>query len=61
MLDIDHFKKVNDTYGHAAGDCVLKNVAGVIQREVREYDIASRYGGEEFCILLPDTNLEEAE
>lgn len=61
MLDIDHFKKVNDTYGHAAGDCVLKNTAAVISREVREYDIASRYGGEEFCILLPDTNIEEAE
>ena len=61
MLDIDHFKKVNDTYGHAAGDFVLKNVANVISREVREYDIASRYGGEEFCILLPDTNIEEAE
>ena len=52
---------MNDTYGHAAGDFVLKNVANVISREVREYDIASRYGGEEFCILLPDTNIEEAE
>ncbi len=61
MLDIDHFKKVNDTYGHAAGDCVLKNVANVIANELREYDIASRYGGEEFCILLPDTKIEEAE
>ena len=61
MLDIDHFKKVNDTYGHAAGDCVLKNVANVIANELREYDIASRYGGEEFCILLPDTKIDEAE
>lgn len=61
MLDIDYFKKVNDTYGHAAGDCVLKNVSGVIKHELREYDIASRYGGEEFCILLPDTTINEAE
>lgn len=61
MTDIDYFKKVNDTYGHAAGDCVLKNVAKIITAELREYDIASRYGGEEFCILLPYTNLNEAE
>ena len=60
MLDIDYFKKVNDTYGHSAGDCVLKNVANVIKQELREYDIASRYGGEEFCILLPYTTLNEA-
>ena len=60
MLDIDYFKKVNDTWGHAAGDCVLKNVAKVVIQELREYDIASRYGGEEFCILLPDTKIHEA-
>lgn len=60
MLDIDYFKKVNDTWGHSAGDCVLKSVAKIITQELREYDIASRYGGEEFCILLPDTKLREA-
>ena len=60
MLDIDYFKKVNDTWGHSAGDCILKNVAKIITQELREYDIASRYGGEEFCILLPNTKIREA-
>ena len=60
MSDIDFFKKVNDTYGHAVGDCVLKSVAKTIKKELRESDIASRYGGEEFIFLLPQTNIEEA-
>ena len=60
MIDVDYFKKVNDTYGHAAGDCVLKNVSEIIKNEIREYDIACRYGGEEFYIILPQTNLKEA-
>ena len=60
MMDIDFFKKVNDTYGHVAGDYVLKTVSSVIKREIRESDIASRYGGEEFAILLPFTQIEEA-
>lgn len=60
MLDVDYFKKVNDTYGHAAGDCVLKKVADIIKSEIREYDIACRYGGEEFFIILPQTNIKEA-
>lgn len=60
MLDVDYFKKVNDTYGHTAGDCVLKNVSKLITTALREYDIASRYGGEEFFIILPQTNIEEA-
>ncbi len=60
MLDVDFFKKVNDTYGHAVGDCVLKNVAKIIKKEIREYDIASRYGGEEFSILTPHTTIDEA-
>lgn len=60
MADVDYFKKVNDTYGHAAGDCVLKKIAEVILHEIREYDIACRYGGEEFFIILPQTKLKEA-
>ena len=60
MSDIDFFKKVNDTYGHAVGDCVLKTIAKTIKKELREEDIASRYGGEEFIFLLPHTKLEEA-
>ena len=60
MTDIDFFKSVNDTYGHAAGDMVLKTVSKVIKTQLRDYDIAGRYGGEEFVILLPYTKLEEA-
>ena len=60
MIDIDFFKKVNDTYGHAAGDEVLRSVASIIKQALRESDIPSRYGGEEFAILLPFTHLEEA-
>jgi diguanylate cyclase (GGDEF)-like protein len=60
MTDIDFFKGVNDTYGHAVGDLVLKTIAKVIRGQLREYDIAGRYGGEEFSILLPFTKIEEA-
>lgn len=60
MLDVDHFKKVNDTYGHAVGDTVLKAVARIIKKEIREYDIPARYGGEEFVVILPHTNIKEA-
>lgn len=60
MTDIDFFKSVNDTYGHAVGDLVLKTIAKVIRGQLREYDIAGRYGGEEFSILLPFTKIEEA-
>ena len=60
MTDIDFFKKVNDTYGHAVGDLVLKSVSKVMRSQLREYDIAGRYGGEEFVILLPFTKIEEA-
>lgn len=60
MLDIDHFKKFNDTYGHQAGDFVLQKVAGMIADSVRANDIGARYGGEEFAIILPETNLEGA-
>ena len=60
MTDVDHFKSVNDTYGHLAGDCVLKQVAQLIKNELREYDTACRYGGEEFIIILPFTAMKEA-
>jgi len=60
MTDIDFFKSVNDNYGHAAGDLVLKTIAKIIRGQLREYDIAGRYGGEEFSILLPFTKIEEA-
>ena len=61
MTDIDYFKNVNDTYGHAAGDLVLKTVSNVIKHQLRDYDIAGRYGGEEFAIILPFTKIEEAQ
>lgn len=60
MLDIDHFKKVNDTYGHQAGDYVLRQLADVISQLIRNEDIFARYGGEEFVILLRDTDEEKA-
>lgn len=60
MMDVDHFKKLNDTYGHPFGDEVLKQVAKVVQRAVRKVDLAARYGGEEFVVLLEDANEEGA-
>jgi diguanylate cyclase (GGDEF)-like protein/PAS domain S-box-containing protein len=60
MLDIDHFKKVNDTYGHGVGDEVIKNVANILQAGMREKEYVGRYGGEEFCVLLPNTEMETA-
>jgi two-component system, cell cycle response regulator len=60
MIDIDFFKKVNDTHGHSCGDAVLKQVARVIQASVRGNDLAARYGGEEFCLLLADADEERA-
>ena len=61
MCDIDHFKLVNDRYGHASGDEVLKTIAGLMQRNFREHDLVGRYGGEEFCIILPAIDLNMAE
>ncbi|AGH47039.1 sensor domain-containing diguanylate cyclase [Paraglaciecola psychrophila] len=61
MLDIDNFKKVNDTYGHPAGDEVIKTLAGIIKKATRETDLAGRYGGEEFAVILPDTPVANVE
>ncbi len=58
--DIDNFKKINDTYGHKCGDIVLKRISAIMQFVLRKYDIAARWGGEEFLILLPKTRLKEA-
>jgi len=60
MTDIDHFKRVNDQYGHQVGDEVLTKVADLLQEQLRTYDMAARYGGEEFCLVLPETDLEAA-
>ncbi|SEN67915.1 diguanylate cyclase [Palleronia pelagia] len=60
VLDVDLFKAVNDTHGHAAGDQVLRQIARRLQENVREGDLLARYGGEEFLVALPDCNLEEA-
>ena len=60
MLDVDHFKKINDNYGHAVGDEVLKLVANNLKRTLRQEDCLSRFGGEEFVAILPETDIEEA-
>lgn len=60
MLDIDHFKKVNDTYGHQSGDVVIQEVANRLRQSLRLTDLSARYGGEEFVVILPSTDLELA-
>jgi len=60
LIDIDHFKTINDTYGHIIGDNVLKQLSGVLSAGLRETDLAGRYGGDEFCVILPDTTLAQA-
>ena len=59
MLDLDHFKAVNDAYGHEVGNIVLSHISNLISQSVRRLDIPCRYGGEEFTIILPDTTLEQ--
>jgi diguanylate cyclase len=60
MCDIDHFKRVNDTFGHAAGDAVIQHVAAAVKKNLRSTDVAGRYGGEEFAVLLLDTTVDQA-
>jgi len=60
MLDLDHFKRYNDTWGHAGGDAALRATGGLLRTQLRPSDQVARYGGEEFCLLLPDTGLDHA-
>ena len=60
LFDIDHFKQINDTWGHPAGDFILKHLAQLIENEARGYDVFARYGGEEFAFLLRGSPLEAA-
>ena len=61
MMDLDHFKQFNDTFGHPAGDALLRRLGEVLQAQVRGSDIASRYGGEEFTLVLPDASLKDGQ
>ncbi|HKQ30899.1 MAG TPA: GGDEF domain-containing protein, partial [Burkholderiales bacterium] len=61
LLDLDHFKGINDTYGHSAGDAVLRALATTFRREIRDIDLVARVGGEEFMFLFPDTDPELAQ
>jgi len=61
MIDLDHFKRINDTYGHQGGDQVLSTIGHLLAESIRPYDIAARYGGEEFSLLLPETEHQVAE
>ena len=60
LLDLDFFKQINDTYGHPAGDATLKQTARLLKKSIRKYDLACRYGGEEFAVIMPNTGLTDA-
>jgi len=60
MVDIDHFKKINDTYGHFCGDAILREISKLFKKRVRNIDTVSRFGGEEFVFLLPETDIDGA-
>jgi diguanylate cyclase (GGDEF)-like protein len=60
LIDLDRFKRINDSFGHEAGDVVLKAIAALLKGKVRGSDIACRYGGEEFALILPETGLDAA-
>jgi diguanylate cyclase (GGDEF)-like protein len=60
MIDLDYFKEINDNHGHQAGDDVIRVVGKMLNEEMRKYDQAGRYGGEEFFVVLPDSSLEQA-
>ena len=60
LLDVDKFKNINDTYGHIVGDAVLKGIAGILSASLRSIDMCARFGGEEFCLMLPETTKEQA-
>lgn len=60
LIDIDHFKSINDTYGHVAGDIVLRQLSKILKQNLRAADVCGRYGGDEFCVILPDLPLDSA-
>jgi len=60
MLDLDFFKKINDSYGHPAGDAVLKETARLLKESLRQYDVPCRFGGEEFAVIMPNTRIADA-
>jgi diguanylate cyclase len=61
VLDADRFKSLNDTHGHLAGDLVLRNIGAILRDSFRQSDTAGRYGGEEFVVILPETDIEAAQ